>query len=93
MRTTLDLSEDVFYAAKDYAKAQKMTMGEVISNWAREKFLPPAASVASTAGAASQQAPSAQAFAALGFATFPKREGAALLSNEAVNQLRAQEGI
>ena len=36
MRTTLDIDDDVLTAAKELARAQKTTAGQVISNLARQ---------------------------------------------------------
>lgn len=36
MRTTLDIDEDVLLAAKELARLRKQTMGEVLSELARE---------------------------------------------------------
>jgi hypothetical protein len=45
MRTTLDIDDDVLAAAKDIARAEKRTAGEVISALARKALLQPAASL------------------------------------------------
>jgi hypothetical protein len=39
MRTTLDIDEDVLSAAKELAKAQKSTAGQVISDLARRTLI------------------------------------------------------
>jgi hypothetical protein len=95
MRTTIDLGEDIFYAAKAYAKSHKQTMGEVVTAWAREKFASiPSNDMPQPKSAGSK---SANAFEALGFRTLPKALGAPALtvpiSNEQINQMREQEGI
>ncbi len=38
MRTTLDISQDVLFAAKELADRQNLTMGEVISDLARKSL-------------------------------------------------------
>jgi hypothetical protein len=38
MRTTLDISQDVLLAAKELAARQNLTMGEVISDLARQSL-------------------------------------------------------
>jgi hypothetical protein len=43
MRTTLDIDEDVLAAAKDLAKAEGRTMGQVISDLARKALTSPGA--------------------------------------------------
>jgi hypothetical protein len=42
MRTTLDIDDDVLAAAKELAKAQKSTAGEVISELVRKALTQPA---------------------------------------------------
>lgn len=41
MRTTLDIDDDVLQAAKERAKAEKKTAGQVISQLAREALTQP----------------------------------------------------
>ncbi|MEY3518574.1 MAG: hypothetical protein RLZ89_1434 [Pseudomonadota bacterium] len=38
MRTTLDIADDVLFAAKEIAKREKKTVGAVVSEWARRSF-------------------------------------------------------
>jgi hypothetical protein len=40
MRTTISLADDVFYAAKASAQATGSTIGDVVSDWARNGFAP-----------------------------------------------------
>ncbi len=42
MRTTLDIDEDILAAAKDLAKAEGKTMGQVVSELARKALTTPA---------------------------------------------------
>ena len=74
MRTTLDIEEDVLFAAKDLARREKKTAGQVISELARKGL---AGGAALTAGAPK---------AVYGFRPFP-REGR-IVSNELINKLR-----
>ena len=48
MRTTLEIANDVFYIAKDHARHDKKTIGQVISDWARQGLHPPVAPSAKT---------------------------------------------
>jgi hypothetical protein len=74
MRTTLDIEEDVLFAAKDLARREKKTAGQVISELARK-------------GLAGAEALTAHAPKAIyGFRPFPK-EGR-IVSNELINKLR-----
>jgi len=74
MRTTLDIEEDVLFAAKDLARRENKTAGQVISELARK-------------GLAGVSAMTAQGPKAIfGFRPFPK-EGR-IVSNELINKLR-----
>ncbi len=74
MRTTLDIEEDVLFAAKDLARREKKTAGQVISDLARK-------------GLAGAEASTAHAPKAIyGFRPFPK-EGR-IVSNDLINKLR-----
>ena len=44
MRTTLDIDDDVLQAAKELARAEKKTAGQVLSDLARKALTPTAAS-------------------------------------------------
>jgi hypothetical protein len=75
MRTTLDIDEDVLRAAKELARRQNKTAGQVISELAR-KALTQAPAAEAEAGAAEH----------FGFRTFPRRGG--LVTNELVDRLQ-----
>ena len=74
MRTTLDIEDDVLFAAKDLARREKKSAGQIISALAR-KGLSGAATVAAR-----------EPKAIYGFRPFPK-EGR-IVSNELINKLR-----
>ena len=74
MRTTLDIEEDVLFAAKDLARRDKKTAGQVISELARKGLT---GAAAATAG---------EPKAIYGFRPFPK-EGR-IVSNELINKMR-----
>jgi len=74
MRTTLDIEEDVLSAAKDLARRERKTAGQVISELARKGL------TGTTATAASEPK------AVYGFRPFPK-EGR-IVSNDLINKLR-----
>jgi hypothetical protein len=79
MRTTLDIADDVLQAAKERARRENKTAGEVISELARAALTAPAA------------APfmASQARAQYGFRPFPKRGG--VVTNELVDRLRQED--
>lgn len=79
MRTTLDIAEDVLQAAKEHARRENKTAGEVISEWARAALTAPPPQPA----ALKAKEPSAH----YGIRPFPKR-GNAVVTNELVNKLR-----
>jgi hypothetical protein len=96
MRTTLDIADDVLLAAKDFARRDKKTLGQVMSEWGRAALQNPAVTQKAVSGKAkSKQARSAedQRFYNLGFVTLPHREGVTGVTNDLVNRLREQEGI
>jgi len=74
MRTTLDIEEDVLFAAKDLARREKKTAGQVISGLARKGL----------AGADALTAHEPKAIC--GFRPFPK-EGR-VVGNELIDKLR-----
>lgn len=74
MRTTLDIEEDVLFAARDLARREKKTAGQVISELARKGL----------AGAAASTTHEPKAI--YGFMPFPS-EGR-IVSNDLINTLR-----
>ncbi len=74
MRTTLDIEDDVLFAAKDLARREKQSIGRIISELARKGL--------SGAATVSARAPKP----VFGFRPFPK-EGR-IVSNELINKLR-----
>jgi len=89
MRTTLDIADDILFAAKELAQREKKSVGQVISELARRAFAAPATPLP----------PSGQAIAPLvserladyGIHPLPKRGG--IVTNELINRLRDAEGI
>ena len=78
MRTTLDIANDVLQAAKELARREKKTTGEVISELARRALTAPP-------GAPTARAPKA----VHGFRPFPKRGG--IVTNERIDALREDD--
>ncbi len=77
MRTTLDIEDDVLATAKEMARHENLSAGQIISRLAR---------LALTTRSGQQAAPSVA-----GFRPLPAR--GALVSNDQVNTLRETEGI
>ncbi len=78
MRTTLDIDEDVLAAAKELAKRQNLSAGQIVSQMLRKVLTGQA-----DAGAAPQSV--------AGFRPFPA--GKAIVTNDEVNRLRESEGV
>ncbi len=94
MRTTLDIADDVLFAAKDFARRDKKTLGQVISEWGRVALQNPVTAQKAAKGKAkSALSDEDQQFYELGFRTLPNREGVTGVTNELVNQIRDEEGI
>ena len=77
MRTTLDIDEDVLAAAKERARRENKTAGEVISELARAALVAPQP--------ATLKAKEPESY--YGIKPFPKR-GNVVVTNELVNKLR-----
>jgi hypothetical protein len=78
MRTTLDIDNDVLQAAKERARREKKTTGEVISELARSALTAPRTQVR-------VQEPKAR----YGFRPFGKRGG--IVTNELIDALREDD--
>ncbi len=77
MRTTLDIDTDVLQAAKELARREKKTTGQVISELARKGLTAPHAG-------GEEHEP-----ALYGFRPFPKRGG--LVTNALIDRLREDD--
>jgi hypothetical protein len=81
MRTTLDIDEDVLQAAKERARRENKTAGQVISELAR---------IALTTPNAQRAAPrAAEPRAHYGLRPFARRGG--VVTNELIDRLRADD--
>ena len=78
MRTTLDIADDVLQAAKERARREQKTAGEVISDLAR------AALTASPETSGTREPKSRY-----GFRPFPKR--GSIVTNELIDKLREDD--
>jgi hypothetical protein len=78
MRTTLDIADDVLQAAKERARRENKTAGEVISELARSALTAP------------PQAPRAsEPRVRYGLRPFPRRGG--IVTNESIDRLREDD--
>jgi hypothetical protein len=80
MRTTLDIDPEVLQAAKELARQQRRTTGEVLSDLARQALR--AAAAPSSAGAAADF---------FGFRPFSPRGSP--VTNETIDRLRDESGV
>lgn len=83
MRTTLDISDDVLFAAKEVARRERRTIGDVLSTWARAALLRPD----QTQQALTVEEPLAR----YGIHPLPHRGG--VVTNDLVNRIRDEEGV
>lgn len=81
MRTTLDIEEDLLLAAKAIARREKRTLGEILSRLLRQALTQPASVPAGVAEPPAQY----------GFRPLSAR--GKLVTNEAIDKLREDEGI
>jgi hypothetical protein len=89
MRTTLSIEDDVLYAVKSMARREGRSVGEVLSDLARQALQAPAA----TAGPAGT-APSAldEQLAALGHTPY-RAPGVQVVTQACIEDLREAEGV
>ena len=78
MRTTLDIDDDVLQAAKERARRDKKTTGEVISELARSALTAPPPGLGTR-----------EVRALYGFRPFRKRGG--IVTNELIDKLREDD--
>jgi hypothetical protein len=83
VRTTLDIADDVLLAAKDVARREKKSAGQVVSDWARSALLARAANGSTVL----LNSPLAR----YGIEPLPARGG--VVTEALINRLREQEGI
>jgi len=90
MRTTLDIADDVLFAAKEIARREKKSLGETISELVRKSF---AQGSATPYPATTQSAPHqvSERLASYGIHPLPAR--GSVVSNELIERLRDAEGI
>lgn len=87
MRTTLNIADDVLLAAQEIAQREKKTIGQVMSDLARET-LAVGASQTQTGQAVPQ---GSERLAQFGIQPLPSR--GAVISHELIERLRDAEGV
>jgi hypothetical protein len=85
MRTTLDIDDDVLIAAKELARKDKVSAGQVLSRLAR------AALCQGTVQTGSSRRGSATTRSALGIEVLPRR--GEIITNEHIDRLRDELGV
>jgi hypothetical protein len=83
MRTTLDIEDDVLAAARELARRQGTTAGQMVSRLLR---------AALSGAAATGQTPAEASPGVAGFRPFQAR-GGAVVTNEQIDQLRDEAGL
>ncbi len=91
MRTTIDIADDVLFAAKELARQSKRTLGQVISDLARQTFSHLANATLSGAVHPGASPHVSEQLAAYGIHPLPPR--GAIVSNELIDRLRDEEGV
>jgi hypothetical protein len=89
MRTTLDIEDDVLFAAKEIARRERKSLGQVISDLARRAFAQGAAQPPSGKQSIGHRA--SERLAAYGIQPLPAR--GVLVTNELIDRLRDEEGV
>jgi len=90
MRTTLDIADDVLFAAKELAQREKKSVGTVLSELARQAFAHAPANTGTNASR-NKTPHAAEPLAAYGIQPLPARGG--IVSNELIDRLRDAEGL
>ena len=83
MRTTLDIDDDVLAAAKELARKEGATAGQIVSRLLRNSL---------TGAQQSDRSPSRRGGGVAGFRPFAAKSGV-VVTNDLVNALRDSEGI
>jgi hypothetical protein len=96
MRTTVDIADDVLFAAKEIAKRDKKTLGEVLSELSRKGFQ--IAAAAGTAAPEKQDHLTGQSSLKVSeriaqYGIHPLSSRGAVISNELLDRLREKEGL
>jgi len=88
MRTTLDIADDVLFAAKGIARREEKSLGQVISELARDAI---AQGPSQPSGNRARALRGSEQLATYGVHPLPARGG--LVTNELIDRLRDQKGV
>ena len=91
MRTTLDIADDVLFAAKAIARRDKKPLGQIISDLARRAFAQPAQGTTQGGEPLAARHQVSEELAHYGIHPLPAR--GSIVSNELIDRLRDEEGI
>ena len=91
MRTTLDIEDDVLFAAKEIARRDRKPLGQIISELARRAFAQGAVAPGYTPPPEPRPPKASERLAAFGIHPLPPRGG--IVSNELIDRLRDEEGV
>ena len=91
MRTTLDIADDVLFAAKEIARREKKSLGQTISELARRAFAQPGEGTADAQLPRSKTPKVSERLGKYGIHPLPPRGG--IVTNELIDRLRDEEGI
>lgn len=85
MRTTIDIDDDLLLAAKELARREGSSAGEVVSRLLRQSLTGAGANTAAGAIGVAR-------LAVAGFLPFPARPGV-VVTSDLVNRLRDEKGV
>lgn len=93
MRTTLSIDDDVLYAVKSLARRQRRSVGEVLSELARQALQAPAGQAVGCSGMTGpMDAPIDAQLAALGLVPY-RAPAVAVVTQAQIEALREAEGV
>lgn len=92
MRTTLDIADDVLFAAREIARREKKPIGHIISDLARQAFTNPPSGATQAPRMPAGDAPRVEEQLA-NYGIKPVASRGDVISNELIDRLRDAEGV